>query len=125
MATVQVDGDAAELLGELEPVAHPVHHEDPRGAEEVRGLEREQAHRPRPEDGHAVARPDPRVLRAAISRREDIAEEERVLIRHARGHRLAHVIRERHADPLGLAARILLAEAAAEDSAARGYALGG
>lgn len=88
-------------------------------------LQREQPDRTRAEHRHRIAGPDARVLRAHVAGGEDVAEEEHVLVRQARGHPLAHVIGERHPDRLRLPARILLPEAAPEDRAAGGDALGG
>ena len=73
----------------------------------------------------AVAGPDPAVLGADVARGEDVAQEERVVVGQLGRNLLAQVIGERHPDALGLAAAPHVAEAPAEDGAARGRALRG
>src|SRR5262249_56976344 len=99
--------------------------EGPRRHEARTRLPRDQAALAGAEDGAHVARTDPAVLGAEVPGREDVAEEDRVVIGHLGGHPLAQVIREGDADPLGLTAAPDVAEAAPEDRAAGGGALGG
>jgi hypothetical protein len=103
VAAVEAHRLGAELLGELQAVVHAVHREDVRGAEEVGRLHGEQANGPGAENGDGVARADPAALGADVARRKDVAEEERVLVAHVRGHLVTQIVGERHPDALGLA----------------------
>ena len=110
---VHVDRLGPELGGERQTIVHAVHREHAGRAEELGRLHGEQSHRAGAEHGHHVARTDPTVLGAAVRGREDVAEEERVVVRHRRRDPLAQVVGERHADALGLATREHRPEAAA------------
>ena len=56
--------------------------DDALGSEQVRALDREQAHRPAPPHGDHVARLDVAHLCAHPSRRQDVREEEHLLVGH-------------------------------------------
>mgnify|MGYP000208229615 CR=1 FL=1 len=76
----EVVGKAA-LLREVQAEGIDVDQDGPPRPEQPHALGGAEAHRPRAEDGDRVAEADIRELRAEIAGREDIAQEERVLIR--------------------------------------------
>ena len=99
IAAVEAHRDAAQLLRELQAIVHAVDHEDPARSEEMGRLQREQADRARAEHGHRVTGSDRRVLRAARTPVERMSPRKNTsLVGHPGGHRLAHVVRERHPD---------------------------
>ena len=68
--------------GELEPVVDVIDGDDAAGAHQPRRLLREQADRPAAEHDDRVALPDARPSPPPVARRQDVAEEEHVLVVH-------------------------------------------
>src|ERR1051326_8369418 len=80
IAVIEVHRLRTELLRELRAIVDAVDGEDARRPEELRRLHREEPDRPGAEHCHGIAGPDAAVLRAAVRGRQDVAEEERVVV---------------------------------------------
>ena len=98
--------------------------DDPLGAQQKRALDRELADRPAAPDRDRVARLDLAVLRGHVAGREDVGEEQHLLVGQRVGHLERPDVGERHAHvlrlPAGIAAvHVRVAEQARARIAAR------
>ena len=104
-ADAGVDGLRPEALGAGQALGHHVHGEDARRPEERRGLQRHDPDGAEAHDDHGGARLDGGAQRTQVARREDVGEEDRLLVGDALGDGEGEEVGEGHGHGLGLAAR--------------------
>src|ERR1700680_1408888 len=99
-----VDRDIGpEFLGLSEPAVIQVDHNDASGGVELRGHDRREPDRARADDRHGVSRPHSAVLHAHFERgRQDVGQEEDLLISKARRNLVERVVSERDSGVLRL-----------------------
>ena len=84
LGLLEVDHLGAERAGELEPVRVVVDGDHPRCAHDPRALHGEEADRPAAPDGDGVALLDVGVVGRHPAGRQDVGEEQHLLVRRAR-----------------------------------------
>ena len=73
-------GAAVRARAIAQPLRHAIDRDDALGAEQIRALDRELAHRPAAPDGDGVAGLDVAVLGGHVTGREDVGEEQHLLV---------------------------------------------
>ena len=115
-----VDGVGAELeRREAQPLREAIDGNDALGAEEQRRGDREQPDRPAAPHRYRVAALDGAVLRRHVAGRQDVGEEEQLIVAQFLRHLDRSDVGHRHPEILGLASRIA-AEHVAESEQACG-----
>ena len=99
-------GRSRPLRRHPEPVGKPVDRDDPLGAEHPGAGDGELSDGSTSPHGHHVARLDVAHLRTHVAGRQDVRQEQHLLVRHALGHLHRSDVRERHAGILRLAAGV-------------------
>src|SRR5690606_28434856 len=107
---VEIDGDGAAGAGHGQPLGHVVDAHHLPGAHHHRAADGELAHRPRAPDRHRVGGLDVTLRRGLPAGRQDVAEEQHLLVGHAIGNHHRADVGVGHAHVLGLTARVAAGE---------------
>jgi hypothetical protein len=119
---LEIDRDRAGRLGHAEPLGQAIDRDHLFRAEQDRAADRELADRPRAPDRDRVGGLDVALHGALPAGRENVAQEQHLLVGQARGHFDVRRIRERHAQIFGLPARIAAGQVSVAEQARGGVA---